>query len=402
MSFPACRHARKRTPARATLRWLAAEPFRVFFLSGALFSIAGVLLWPLFYAGWLPFYPSVSHARVMIECFGGAFVIGFLGTAGPRMLAAPRLTPAELAGLLALHVAGGICHLQMQTLWGDALFVALLVGFAACLGARALFRRSESVPPPMLLAALGLLCGIAGAAMWANPAWHMSAATYRLAGLLLYQGFLLGPIMGVGSFLFPRLLGGEFGEPSAGPEMRRAWVRTLVAASALLASFAVEVWWHPLAGVILRTGAVVIALSSTRWRRAADALPAGTLANALRVWCLPLTLLGVATPALAYARHVTLEHLLFIGGFGLLCLIVASRVLFGHSGALPEFARKSRTARTIVALVVIAAFTRASAEFWPKIIVSHHLYAAGLWASAALIWLLWHARRFFKKDPQPE
>lgn len=27
---------------------------------------------------------------------------------------------------------------------------------------------------------------------------------YRLAGLLLYQGFLLGPVMGVGIFLFPR------------------------------------------------------------------------------------------------------------------------------------------------------------------------------------------------------
>ena len=401
MSFPACRH-RQQTPAQDTLRWLAAEPFRVFFLSGAIFSIAGVLLWPLFYAGWLPFYPSVSHARLMIENFGGAFVIGFLGTAGPRMLAAPRLTPAELAGLFALHLGSGWCHLRMQTVWGDALFLALLISFAVCLGARALSRRSEAMPPPMLLAALGLLCGITGTALWLDPAWHSSAATYRLAGLLLYQGLLLGPIMGVGSFLFPRLLGGEFGEPTPGPEMRRAWVRTILAAATLLVSFAVEVWWHPQTGVILRAVAVAIALSGIRWRRAADDPPAGTLANALRVWCLPLTFLGVATPAFAYSRHTTLEHLLFIGGFGLLCLIVASRVLFGHSGALPEFAQKSRTARTIVALVVVAAFTRASAEFWPKIIISHHLYAAGLWAIAALVWLLWHARRFFKKDPQPD
>lgn len=402
VSFPTCRHTPPRTPAQETLRWLAAEPFRIFFLSGALFSIAGVLLWPLFYAGWLPFYPSISHARVMIECFGGAFVLGFLGTAGPRMLAAPRLTPAELAALFALHLGGGWCHLRMQTAWGDALFLALLAGFAACLGGRALFRRNESVPPPMLLAALGLLCGIVGAAMWLNPAWHASAATYRLAGLFLYQGFLLGPIMGVGSFLFPRLLGGAFGEPAPGPEMRGAWLRTILAASALLASFAVEVGVQPQAGVILRAVAVGIALAGIRWRRAADVPPAGTLANALRAWCLPLTFLGVATPAFAYSRHVALEHFLFIGGFGLLCLIVASRVLFGHSGSLPDFAKISRIARTIVVLVVIAAFTRASAEFWPKIIVSHHLYAAGLWALAALLWLLWHKRRFFKKDPQPD
>lgn len=105
---------------------------------------------------------------------------------------------------------------------------------------------------------------------------------------------------------------------------------------------------------------------------------------------------------LAYTRHVALDHLLFIGGFGLLCLIVASRVLFGHSGALASFSGKSRTARWIVALVVIAAFTRASAEFMPRILVSHHVYAAALWALAALLWLLWHARRFFKRDPQPD
>lgn len=402
MNFPACRHVPRREPAQETLRWLAAEPFRVFFLSGAVFSIAGVLLWPLFYAGWLPFYPGISHARVMIENFGAAFVLGFLGTAGPRMLAAPRLTPAEFAALFALHLGGGWCHLRMRTAWGDALFLALLAGFAACLGGRALFRRTAAVPPPMLLAALGLLCGFVGAAMWWHPAWHASAATYRLSGLLLYQGFLLGPIMGVGSFLFPRLLGGEFGEPAPGPETRRAWLRTLLAAGLLLASFAVEVWLHPQAGVVLRSLAMGVAFSGIRWRRAAEAPPAGTLANALRIWCLPLAFLGVASPALAYARHVPLEHLLFIGGFGLLCLVVASRVLFGHSGMLPEFAQKSGIARTIVALAVVAACTRASAEFWPKIIVSHHLYAAGLWAIAVLIWMLWHWRRFFKKDPHPD
>ena len=82
MSFPNCPHA-KRKAITGPLIWLGAEPYRLFFLSGILFSIAGVLLWPLFYQGKLAFYPGVSHARVMIAGFGGAFVVGFLGTAGP-------------------------------------------------------------------------------------------------------------------------------------------------------------------------------------------------------------------------------------------------------------------------------------------------------------------------------
>jgi len=404
VSFPACRHAKSRPPraARRVLAWLAGEPFRVFFLSGVLFSIAGVSLWPLFYAGRLGFYPGISHARVMIECFGGAFVLGFLGTAGPRMLSAPRLTPWELAGLFLLHLGSGLCHLQALTVWGDGLFLALLAGFGAALGVRLIFFRRSTPPPPLLLAGTGLLCGFAGTALWLNPAWHSTAPLYRLAGLLLYQGFLLAPIMGVGVFLFPRLLGGDFGEPAPGPATRRAFLLTLLAAAALLASFGVEVWLDPRAGQLLRAGAFALALAQVRWRRAPGSPPLGTLASALRAWCLPLAVLGLIAPAFAYARHVALDHLLFIGGFGLLCFIVGSRVLFGHSGDLPGFAKKSWPARSIVVLLVVAALTRASADFKASIQISHYQYAAWSWIIAALIWVLWHARRFFKKDASPE
>ena len=53
------------------LHWLAAEPYRVFFYSGAVWSVIGVLLWPLFYTKWIGFYPGFAHARLMIEAFGG-------------------------------------------------------------------------------------------------------------------------------------------------------------------------------------------------------------------------------------------------------------------------------------------------------------------------------------------
>lgn len=404
MSFPACRHAKSRPPRAAgrVLTWLAEEPFRVFFLSGILFSIAGVALWPLFYAGWMDFHPGISHARVMIECFGGAFVIGFLGTAGPRILAAPRLTPWELAGLFLLHFGVGVGHLRAFTLWGDRLFLSLLAGFCAALGARLIFLRRNLPPPPLLLAGTGLLCGIAGTALWLHPASQTSASLHRFAGLLLYQGFLLGPIMGVGVFLFPRLLGGDFGEPAPGPATRRAWLQTLLAAAALLASFGVEVWVDQRAGQLLRAAAFVLALAQVRWHRAPDAPPPGTLASALRAWCLPLALLGLVAPAFAYSRHVALDHLLFIGGFGLLCVIVASRVLFGHSGDLPGFARQSWIARSIVFLIVLAALTRASADFKASIQISHYQYAAWSWIIAALAWALWHARRFFQADQSPD
>jgi hypothetical protein len=95
---------------------------------------------------------------------------------------------------------------------------------------------------------------------------------------------------------------------------------------------------------------------------------------------------------------VALNHLLFVGGFGLLCLIAGSRVLFGHSGAVERFANRSWTARLIVFSVVLAALTRLSADFLPRAMIPHLEYAALAWAAGASLWALWHAPRFFKKD----
>lgn len=399
MSFPACRHAKKKARASAgnPLVWLGSEPFRLFFPSGALFGIAGVMLWPLFYQGRLSFHPAASHARVMIECFGGAFVLGFLGTAGPRMIGAPRLTPWEFAGFFLLHLAGGIFHLRGANAWGDACFLALLAGFTLSLGVRLAVFRKETPPPPLLLAGVGLACGMAGTLLWLNPAWMKTTEIYRLAGMLLHQGFLLAPIMGVGIFLFPRLMGHGFGEPAPGRETRNSWRNMILAAAALLASFSIELWVNPAAGLALRFAAFVFALSHVRWRRNPGLNHAGTLANALRVWCLPLAAAGILGPLFFAARRIALEHLLFVGGFGLLCLIVGSRVLFGHSGKVERFSNRSWMARFIVFAIVLAGLTRLSADFLPRVMVSHHEYAAWSWAAGSLLWLVWHAPRFFKK-----
>ncbi len=58
-------------------------------------------------------------------------------------------------------------------------------------------------------------------------------------------------------------------------------------------------------------------------------------------------------------NHACLEHLLYILGFGMLMLIVGSRVLFGHSDDLDGFFVKSQWVR------VLAAITRATPAWVP-------------------------------------
>lgn len=396
--FPACKHKKHRAtgPRGNGLRWLAAEPYRVFFASGALWSIIGVSLWPLFYAQALGFYPNLVHARLMIEAFGGAFVVGFLGTAGPRMATAPKLTPAELLWLFTLHQASAVCHLRLQHAWGDGLFLALLASLLVCLVVRVLRFRNEAPPPQMLLALTGLACGIAGTAMLLSPATLLDVQRLRLANLLLYQGLPLPPVLGIGSFVFPRMLGDDFGDPKTVAQSRAKLGRAISAALLLAASFFVEVYGNVTFGYALR--AMVAAgylLIEVRWRLRQP----GSLTTGL-FWALGLGWLGLALAPLRSVQHISVEHLLYIGGFGLLMLIVGSRVLFGHSGDLEGFSARSQWVRFLVFLGVLAALTRATPAWMPATTVSHHIYAALTWVLLALFWLLWHRRRFMKRDEE--
>ena len=71
---------------RVGWRDLAAEPFRIFFPAAVAVGLAGVSLWPLYALKLADFYPGTSHARLMACGFFGGFIVGFLGTALPRML----------------------------------------------------------------------------------------------------------------------------------------------------------------------------------------------------------------------------------------------------------------------------------------------------------------------------
>ena len=402
MSFPACRHRRKsqHPAAPGVLAWLASEPFRVLFLTGAVWSIVGVALWPLWHAQRLTFYPGPVHSRLMIECFGGAFVAGFLGTAGPRMATAPKLSRLELLLLFGLVNAAGGCHLTLALRAGDACFAGMVTVLTGALLVRVARFRREAPPPQLLPALTGLLCGLAGAVMWLRPEWTATEPAWRLSGLLVHQGFLLLPVMGIGSFLFPRMLGGEFGEPATPAARLATAVRATVAAAFVVASFFLEAWGRNMEGHLLRAGTVgVWLLTEIRWRRREGEPPRGTLARGL-VQAIMIGLTGLVVIAWAAPWRVGLAHLLYIGTFGLLMLIVGSRVLFGHSGELEGFSRRGWIPRLLVAGGLLAATTRASAEIWPRITVSHHLYAAWLWALTACLWLAWHRARFFRRDPE--
>ncbi len=369
----------------------AGEPFRLLFPLGAAIGIFGVLLWPLFVWNATRMYPGPVHARIMIEGFLACFVIGFLGTALPLLLDVRRLTIFETLAAAVALIGIPWLHFSGATMWGDILFFLLLGGFVVMLGVR-FSARQDTPPPGFVLVALGVGCALVGAGMLivsqaapsTLPIWLQTTAR-----LLLFQGFVLLPIMGIGAFLLPRF----FGQPSrqAFPESRTiplGWkpraLFALACGLAVIAGFVLEAVGEIRWGMALRAASVaVFFLREIPFR--GQIWGGGSLGLGLRLALLSLPL-GYALMAVWPERTFSFLHIVFISGFGLLTFIVASRVVLGHCGRSQFFTAPLLSIRLLTALFVLAMLTRVTADWMPALRMTHYAYAALAWITGILIW----------------
>ena len=367
----------------------AAEPFRIFFPLAALIGVSGVLLWPLHFAGVVADYPGQTHARIMAYGFFGGFIFGFLGTALPRMLSAKPLAIGEAILLLVVYLAMVGAYFLAKLAVGDML-VVLLLGCVMVIAFRRLSSRKDMPPPGFVLVPLAFACAIAGAVLGAFvPQSETSTFWMNLQKLLAYQGFVLLPILGIGGFLLPRF----FGLPTSHdfPESRTpppGWMTRAAAAGAagllIVISFVLEAagWFR--AGPALRFATTFTYLLAEipvfKPMRSNNAL-----AKSLRI-AFALLIAGFFCVALWPEYRVALLHLTLMGGFAVLTMTVATRVIFGHSGNLHRLTAPNRWLLIAVGLMLLAMATRISGDIWPKVLVSHYVYGAIIWTVAVVLW----------------
>lgn len=387
-----CSHAMEvkvEKPGRATIADYGKEPFRVFFPAGVLAGILGVALWPLHFSGIVSFYPGQAHVRLMAYGFFGAFIFGFLGTALPRMFSARPFGLRNVALLGVVYSAMVIAFAAGKIVWGDALLLVLLLLFFTIVIPRAL-QRKDTPPPGFVLVGLAWMCVIAGAVLAIfQTRMELDLFWVNLQRLLSSQGFVLLPILGIGPFLLPRFFGLESTHDF--PEMTRpssAWLRkallALMAGLAVIASFVLEArgefrWAH---GLRFATCLIYLGLEFPFSRAPKFS---SSLGASLRV-AFAILLAGFLTVAVFPEYRVGLLHLTLVGGFAVITFVVATRVVFGHSGNLPGLKTGNRWLLVAVGLMLFGMATRISGDFWPKIMASHYNYGALLWAAGVLIW----------------
>ncbi len=374
----------------------ASEPFRVFFPLGIAAAVFGLLLWPLHYAGWWDLYPAMQHPRLLIFGFGAAFIFGFLGTAWPRFLEAEALGIREV-----LPLAGGWLFTQLfyasgAIAGGDIAGGITCLFFLFLLGRRLTGEGREMPPPGFALAFVAVVLAAATLFAWGGGLGNHSVELSLLLRLVGYQGFLLLPILGVGSYLFARF----FHIPGMMPSSGKLRYRGLVvwsSAGVILASFFIEAYFSERWG----NGIRLIAFVLWAW----GALPGiwTVKAPGTRAWALRF---GLILLALAFLFRViwpsplfAFQHLLFLGGFCQVILLTADRVVLGHCDDLASVPPKSRAWQWIVWLIVVTAATRATADLVPSTRVSHHIYAALMLVTILLIWISIHAKRLRQTPP---
>lgn len=379
------------------------EPFRLLFPVAFVIGVVGIGLWPLYVFTPFEAYPGLAHSRIMIQGHMTAFILGFLGTALPRMLEVRGFGAAWAAAWTGFLVLLSLLHLTGNHLVGDGVYLLFMTLFLVSV-IRRLRSRADMPPPSFILVGTGLLCGMAGTilqiAIQTVPETLPSVA-FPLARLLLNQAFLLLPVMGAGAFFMPRF----FGLPNrqAFPESRTpppGWNRRAAFAAAcglaVLFSFVMEAMGAFRTAFLLRglSIALFFIVEVPAFRQSG---PVGSLATAGRVVLVSIPA-GYLLMAVWPLYQTSLAHVVFITGFSLLTFSVAGWVTLGHTGQSRFFKSPIRSIRLLLAFLILAMVTRVTADWMPDIRLTHYAYASMAWLAGAFVWAWRFLPRVQKAD----
>lgn len=308
------------------------EPYRLLFPLGAMLAWAGVLHWFLQSVGLIEHPHAVFHSIAQVQGFLMSFAVGFLFTAIPRRTGTPPAAPWEMVVALAAPVATTIAAWYERWALSQVFWMVLVLTLGIFAVRRFLSAKAARRPPNSFVwVPLSLASGVLGSALIAVGAATERFWLHDLGKTILLQGMFLGLVCGVGGMVLPLITRGE-APPDAAATRRDHLERALhVAAWALLmATFWIENLTTPRAGAALR-GVLVLAVLLWAGRIHRPPSVPGTHRRLvwLSSWMVPA---GYFWAALYPLQHKAGLHIMFIGGFALMCFAVGTHVSLAHGG----------------------------------------------------------------------
>lgn len=364
------------------------EPYRLFFPLGMIWAVVATTHWIALQFGWARNMAPLYHGYLQILGFGGSFATGFLMTALPMFLGSYSAKRGEVLAGLGLGALTGILLVFDAYKPALAAFlgqVALLIVFAL----RRYLETGGMPAPPVVCIAWGL----AHAAMGTFIALFPLPGIPRLGERMIEQGMLLSFILGIGSFLGARLLG-TFQPPAwlIRPRPGKAFVPPPVRFAQIFAlcglvlflSFWIEALVNGAAGRALR--AAVVTFQFITFANIHKRPPTHQFIVHLLHASYWLIIAGLWMSVAWPWGDIVALHVTFIGGFGLMMLVMGVRVVSSHGG-FDSFWSGARAFHYVIAVATAGAVAvRVIAPVFPALYLPLLALAAFLWNIALLAW----------------
>lgn len=327
------------------------NPYRQMFVAGAISALLGVSMWFLFSQKLIPFYPREAHANIMFFGFFWSFVAGFL------MTAIPRMTATHFASAIELNISLALVLIQLMLSFfnyaSSTFFIyAAQLGFLVFFIARRVSKGTKTPFDGFLFLPFAFISGLTGLLFFLIS--KNSVGFYLFAG----EAFLLNLIVGLGSRLIPALSRLPNSTMHPGVLVKPNWWRTAILALLLNATFIGEYLRFEMPALIIRS--LLLIYISTK------------LFGLFKKWTnFTYVGLGLKTSLLfliggylfkAFNYSVANSHLVFIGGFALITLMVATRVTVAHSQSSLDYEMTSKRVLLIILLLVSAAVMRSNSQ----------------------------------------
>jgi uncharacterized protein involved in response to NO len=326
----------------------------------------------------------------MIGGFLTAFTTGFLMTAVPRFTGTFPPDPYEIGfSLLALLL---LPYLSWYSVSAGSTAVLLAHGNLIAFFMRRFLRKRAPLAEPFLFIPASLSVSVVGHMLivMSSLGW-INSSYYPLGRLLAFNAFMLGIVLGVGSKIIPVFTG--YGPRANG---RRGLIYILIAL--FFGSFLVQDFID--LGYGLRVRFLIILFVALRTWSIYQLPP-----NPSKIsWGLWLSCWGFVIGALGGALFpseiVQWNHILFIFGFGLMTLMIGSRVILSHGGFDLSKEGEHPWIVTIIGSLILASVARLILYFVPGLTNLMFILSSSLWLLGLIFWWIHVGRRTFHRNPQ--
>lgn len=350
------------------------DPYRVFFPLGLLCGISGIVHWLLFSLGYGAWNVPL-HVALQFPAYVGCVVAGFLGTALPRITETPHWSRTEFTLFLLLGAALAVVPAFEQIILPKVCFTLFVLTLASFVISR--HRRAKRFPAPLYWAYFAIFSALLGISFDIAASFGIPLPSGRP---LWTQGFILPLILATAPLIGRRIIGATAVPAKISPSI------IAVPAALLALSLGLELSSPSMnalrAAYVLRALLILLLI---RKAKLSALWGTGHAQPRLFLTSLVAMVMSFLLVGIFPAHRTTLLHIAFIGGFSLLILSVAYRVVIFHGPNQALYDRLSPTLWIMGLLLISATVLRVSANFFPEAYLATIEAASILWILAHLI-----------------